>query len=343
MGGITLTSRERIINTLRFKRVDRIPRDYWVSPAVWMERTQEFEKFNNLFEFDIVGPKFSYAITGREKGNELSDFKYTDAWGVNWERRESGVTGEVKEPILRDSEDLKNYKVPFELIKESDFSNVNDFCKKTEKFVLANTQVRPFERIQFLHGTENVYIDIAMEDEDFFDLLNRIHEYGKLEMEKWANTDVDGVMFMDDWGSQNSLLISPEKWRAYFKPLYKEYCDILRSRGKYVFMHSDGNIESIYPDLIEIGVNCINSQLFCMNIEKLGELYSGEIVFWGEIDRQYVLPFGNQIEVAAAVNRVANALFSEKKTGVIAHCEWGKDVPLSNMITVFDTWNKVGV
>ena len=157
----------------------------------------------------------------------------------------------------------------------------------------------------------------------------------------WANTDVDGVSFMDDWGTQKTLLISPNIWREFFKPLYKDYCDILHKKGKFVFFHSDGNIEHIYPDLIEIGIDAVNSQLFCMDIEKLGELYAGKITFWGEIDRQHILPFGTVDDVRNAVTRVSKALIKGKRTGVIAQCEWGVKDPKENIEAVFETWNLI--
>jgi hypothetical protein len=156
-------------------------------------------------------------------------------------------------------------------------------------------------------------------------------------MEMWAKTDVDGVSFMDDWGSQVALLISPAMWREVFKPLYRDYCNILHAKGKYVFFHSDGFIEAIYPDLIEVGVDALNSQLFCMDIESLGAKYSGKITFWGEIDRQRILPFGTTDEVRAAVRRVRTAL-DHGNGGVIAECEWGIAAPGENIAAVFDEW-----
>lgn len=183
-------------------------------------------------------------------------------------------------------------------------------------------------------------MDLAYGDSEVYKLRDMLHEFFTKEIEMWAATDVDGVFFMDDWGSQTSLLISPAMWREFYKPLYKDYCDILHSKGKYVFFHSDGNIESIYPDLIEIGIHAVNSQLFCMNIEKLGELYSGKITFFGEIDRQYTLPFGTTDEVRNAVKRAATSLLKGKRTGIIAQCEWGTKDPAENIKAVFDEWNK---
>jgi len=146
------------------------------------------------------------------------------------------------------------------------------------------------------------------------------------------------VALMDDWGSNTSLLISPALWRAVFKPMYKAYCDAIHAGGKFVFFHSDGNIEAIYGDLIEIGVDALNSQLFCMDIEKLSANHKGKITFWGEIDRQHVLPYGSTGDVKAAVRRLRKALY-DPRGGVIAQCEWGKDNTRENVQAVFEAWD----
>ncbi len=77
----------------------------------------------------------------------------------------------------------------------------------------------------------------------------------------------------------------------------------MREAGTYVFMHSDGYIRDIYQDLIEIGINAINSQLFCMPIEEIGKKFAGKITFGGEIDRQRIPPFGTEEECPQAVRR----------------------------------------
>ena len=153
----------------------------------------------------------------------------------------------------------------------------------------------------------------------------------------WAETDVDGVEFMDDWGSQTSLLIAPELWREVFRPLYREYCQILHAKDKWVFFHSDGNISDIFGDLVEIGVDAVNSQLFCMDMDRLAQQFRGQVTFWGEIDRQRLLPFGTSREVRAAVDRVRTAL-DFGRGGLIAQCEWGLDVPFDNIAAVYDAW-----
>lgn len=335
-----MNSRERVIKTLNFEEVDRLPRNLWRLPGVEMFRKDELNEVLERYPEDYSSTVYSYGNGKRCKGNPNTVGEYTDAWGCVWHVAEPGVVGEVKEYPLSDWSSLDSYQMPWELLNEADLSKVNESCAKSDKFVLVGTETRPFERMQFLKGTENLYMDLTYGESEVYKLRDMLHEFYVKEMEMWAETDVDGVSFMDDWGSQNALLISPALWREFYKPLYKDYCDILHSKGKYVFFHSDGNIEAIYPDLVDIGINAVNSQLFCMDIEKLGSQYAGKIVFWGEIDRQNILPFGKRQDVHKAVDRVASALIKGKKTGVIAQCEWGTKDPQENIEAVFEQWLK---
>ena len=333
------TARERVIRTLEHQPVDRAPRDLWTTPHTWMFRRDELDRLRRAFEWDFTGPKYRYGHASRAKGVQAELGSYTDAWGAVWEVAEAGVVGEIKHPILADWSALAHYQPPWELLNGADLSEVDKGCAESSQFVKVGTETRPFERIQFLRGTENVLMDLAYGTPEVTKLLEMLHEFYCREMQMWAATDVDGVSFMDDWGSQTALLISPAMWREVFKPMYREYCRILKARKKYVFFHSDGFIEAIYPDLIEIGVDAVNSQLFCMNIEKIGRLYGGKIAFWGEIDRQRVLPFGAEADARAAVRRVRKAL-DQGRGGIIAQCSWEKGTPYANTHAVFDEWSK---
>jgi uroporphyrinogen-III decarboxylase len=124
-----------------------------------------------------------------------------------------------------------------------------------------------------------------------------------------------------------------------FKPLYRDYAEIAHRHGKYIFMHSDGHIAAIFPDIVEIGVDAINSQLFCMDVEELGRRFAGKITFWGEVDRQHLLPYGSPADVARAVRAAKEALF--RNGGVIAQCEFGIGARPENVAAVFETWNRL--
>jgi uroporphyrinogen-III decarboxylase len=68
--------------------------------------------------------------------------------------------------------------------------------------------------------------------------------------------------------------------------------------------HSDGNVESIIPELIEIGVDVLNPiQPASMNPAKIKKKYGNKLCFWGTIDEQQTLPFGTPGDVINEVNQ----------------------------------------
>ena len=333
-----MNSRERVKACLNFEKPDRVPRDLWVLPYVTLFEKNKYNKLIEEYPIDFEIAQSSTDSSDKVLRNTFKKGSYKDDWGSVWFIGEPGIVGEVKKPVLDNWQNLKKFKPPFHLIKERKIAYINKCCEESDKFILSSVAARPFERLQFLRGTQNLFIDIAYDRSEFYKLLNMVHEFYLEDINSWIKTDIDGVQLMDDWGTQKSLLINPKIWRKIFKPLYKEYCDLIHSAKKFAFFHSDGNIEEIFGDFIEIGIDSINSQLFIMNIEELGEKYKGKITFWGEIDRQYILPSGSLEEVKIAVERVKSALYSDEG-GIIAQCEWGKNNPMQNIRAVFKSWN----
>lgn len=331
-----MTGRERVKAALTFSKPDRIPRDLWALPYIFLFRKRELEEVLSKYPSDIARPELTPGV-GEDTQRLVKPGTYMDEWGSGWQVGEPGVVGKVKQPALGDWKRLGSFHPPWGQIRNRDFSHVNRLCERSEKFILSAVCARPFERLQFLRGTENLFMDLAYDTREIRKLIEIVHSYYVEDVTAWAMSNVDAVFLMDDWGANHSLLISPEMWRSVFKPLYRRYCDIIHSKGKFVFFHSDGHIASIYEDLIEIGIDALNSQLFCMDIEELGTRFKGKITFWGEIDRQHVLPFGTPDDVRRAVQRVRRAL-ADSKGGVIAQCEWGKDNPKENVGAVFESW-----
>jgi uroporphyrinogen decarboxylase len=182
-------------------------------------------------------------------------------------------------------------------------------------------------------------VDLVEEPPELLELLRRIREHYVREVEVWARTDVDAIMIMDDWGTQRGMMVSPRVFRRHFRPMYEDFAAIARRHGKFVFMHSDGNILDIMEDLVAIGIDAINSQVACMGVGELARRFAGRITFWGEIDRQILLAHGTRAEVEAAVRDVRAHLYADG--GVIAQCEFGPGAIPENVWHVFETWQSL--
>lgn len=337
-----MDSRQRMIDAIEHKMIDRFPRDVWTWPNVSLLKNDLYNDFLTKYEIDIGHPRMGYMKSGYEKGIPDRIGSYTDEFGCTFDVGEDGVVGEVKKAMFEDFDMLDSYKMPYEIIKAINKDAVSEQCKKSGKFMVAGSHIRPFERIQFMRGTEDLFCDLATGEPKIEKLIALLHDFYLKELDIITDTAVDGFTFMDDWGSQISLLISPKIWRQLFKPLYKDYVDMAHSKDKYAFFHTDGFIEEIYPDLVEIGVDVINSQLTCMNIEKIVDLYGDKICFWGEPDRQHTIPFGSVADIEREVDRIADSVIKKngKRTGAIAQCTWNAFDPYENILAVFRQWDK---
>jgi len=280
-----------------------------------------------------------YARQPQRAGDPYEIGRYVDEWGCVFTSIHRGYVGEVKEPLIKgdDWEDARNVRFPEELLS-FDAQKVDEYCRNTDQFVVQTEFVRPFERLQFLRGSENLFVDIALKSEGMLRFMEKLHAFNCQVMEAWGKTNVDALFMMDDWGSQNNLLIDPAVWVELFKPMYAEYCAIARKHGKKIFMHSDGHTLAIVPHLIEIGVDAANLQIFCIGLENLRE-YKGKITFWGEIDRQWILPHGTIEQVEDAVKSAHGALWANG--GCVAQCEFGPGAKPQNVEAVFRTWDSL--
>ncbi|MHC4635995.1 MAG: uroporphyrinogen decarboxylase family protein [Planctomycetota bacterium] len=337
------SSREVVRRCLKFECPERIPRDLWLLPWAENHYPALVEEIKQRFPPDFCYAPDVYRPSPRVKGDPYAIGEHTDEWGCVFTNVHGGVIGEVKEFLVKNISDSKTIKPPYEILPEEGSSakeKVNKFCAETEKFVITPCFPRPWERYQFLRGTQNAMMDVMTMEDGVKELLQTIHTFFLKEIEFWISTDVDAIWFMDDWGAQDQLLIPPKVWREIFKPMYKDYCELAHSEGKFALMHSDGCITEIYPDLVEVGVDGINSQLFCMDMPEIARLVKGKITFWGEIDRQHVLPC-DELEVGReAVRKVAKHLY-DRSGGVIAQFELGPGANPQMAIAIYEEWERI--
>ena len=329
---MSMTSRERVIATLEFMPVDRIARDAWTLPAAYYGREQALTALLAAYPSDFGDCGFEDPL---DEGPRFEPGTWEDEWGCVWRNVQRGIIGQVCRPALSDWSALDQWRPPYHLLGQG-FERVNETCATTTKFTMLGC-ANPWERLQALRGSQQAYLDLAAGDSRLFRVLEMVHDYNLQHLERLVSTDVDSVSLMDDWGSERALLISPAMWAAYFRPLYKEYVELAHARGKYVFMHSDGYIMDILEPFCEIGVDAINSQLFVMPIEEIASRCRGRIAFWGELDRQHILPHGSPEDVFAAVQRVRSA-FGEQGGGLIGQAEFHEGYPLENIRAFFEAW-----
>ena len=149
------------------------------------------------------------------------------------------------------------------------------------------------------------------------------------------------INFNDDWGTQATLMIRPEAWRRIFKPRYERMASLCHEYGAHIWMHSDGEITSIIPDVIEVGIDCVNPQFSCTDLNALRELTWGRITVMTDIDQQGVLSSGTPEEVREEIRRVIGIL-GHPEGGLILRAFLQTNVPLPNCRAALEAFRDFG-
>ena len=144
-----------------------------------------------------------------------------------------------------------------------------------------------------------------IENEGFVnELLDKLMRYHFRVGRKLIELGVDVIYIGDDAGSQRGMLISPELWRKYLKPRYDHlFREWRKIRSDIIIaFHSDGHIEPVIPDFVEIGLDVLNPvQPGCMNDGRLKREFGDKLTFWGGINVQKTIPFGTPEDLVAEV------------------------------------------
>jgi uroporphyrinogen decarboxylase len=121
--------------------------------------------------------------------------------------------------------------------------------------------------------------------------------------------DVDGMRFGDDWGQQRGLIMGPALWRKYILPRVAKLYGLVRARGKRVFIHSCGQIEELFPDLVAAGVDVFNPfQPEVMDVESVKARYGSDLTFFGGISTQKTLPYGTEAQTREETKRLIDRI-----------------------------------
>ncbi|MBI3919912.1 MAG: hypothetical protein HY318_00740 [Armatimonadetes bacterium] len=120
----------------------------------------------------------------------------------------------------------------------------------------------------------------------------------------YARAGVDIVWMGDDLGTQRSLVMSPRHYREWYRPRHREIVETIREANPHVLIafHCCGHVTPLIPDLIEIGIDCLEAvQAETMDIAELKRQFGRDLSFWGGVGAQSVLAQPTPEEVKEGV------------------------------------------
>jgi uroporphyrinogen decarboxylase len=345
-----LTDRENWLRAVEFRNPEWIPCSVGLSLLTWHTYREKLE---------AIVLRHPLLFKGYEKGRvDYDRFPpvyrqgeyFRDNWGCVWYNAIGGLEGMVVEHPLADWNALRTYRPPDPRTQSErgsrDWNAIKaDLTKRKKKgFLTVGDGERLFDRLYFLRGFENLMMDIATDDPHLPELIGMLRDYEMKSISMWLELGVDAMGFHTDIGTQHGLMISPEKFRKYIKPLFKELFMTCRDAGARVCLSSDGDLRDIVDDLIECGVQVHDPQIRANTLDGIEKAYKGKMCINLDLDRQmfaFCTPQDIMDHVREAVKRLDSPQGGLMVTAqVYDHC-----TPLENVEAIcaaLETYCRVG-
>jgi len=311
-----MTHRERVITAFSRRVPDKVPRALQLSPAL-KEALQEALGTEDLIAALDLDLSLDIAV-GRDPSSIETDFsRYFDEvppgahyseWGEMWYPSGYYHFEGQKKPMASFSslEEIEEYPFP-DIHAEYRYAQVPAKVEAMKQQGLpAINAYDPgfFEEAHGIRGMDNILVDLMLHPDFAHALLEEIavRKIGAAVL--YTKAGVDVLILGDDWGFEKSLIMSLDTWREYFKPLLMREISAVRAVRPDVIIayHSCGHVEPIVPELIECGIDVLQSvQPEANDPAKLKRLYGDRLSFWGTVGVQSSFPFGTPEEMEQVV------------------------------------------
>ncbi|MCP4311446.1 MAG: hypothetical protein GY790_09315 [Bacteroidetes bacterium] len=128
-------------------------------------------------------------------------------------------------------------------------------------FPVYGSMIECSECLTRLIGQGNALLWMGMYPDRLGECINRIGNFYLQCMKaqiQAAGGLLDGMVIWGDVAYKQSMLFDPEYWRAYFKPWVKGMIDECHKNDLPVIYHGCGNVDLIFEDFIEMGLDAYN-------------------------------------------------------------------------------------
>jgi len=334
-----VTRRERVKTAIAHEQPDKVPWDLGMGGRL-TEKLIEY--YGREEDVPKLGSHTAHVPTrtptGESSEEEVAPGIWRDRFGVVWNKNAaSGSIGLVQEHPLK-TRSLAGYRFPpavgpktFELYPEAIEQNGDYFLVSGIGFSL-------FERAWTLRGMEQLLMDMVEAPAFVDELLDAITEWNLELIRTMVAHDIDCVRLGDDWGAQRGLIMGPGCWRRFLKPRLARMFAVTHEAGKATMIHSDGDIQAILPDLVEIGLDIYNPlQPDVMDPYAVKQRYGDRLSFHGGVSVQQFLPFASADKVRREVRRMLDELGAHGGFIIAPTHSILEDVPVENLAALLET------
>jgi uroporphyrinogen decarboxylase len=155
---------------------------------------------------------------------------------------------------------------------------------------------------------------------------------------------VDAIMIHDDWGMNMGLMVKPDQWRRYVLPHIAQQVETLAATGTPIIMHSDGNLNAIMEDIVQMNVSGFNpiQRNADMDIAAIKRTYGSRLCLIGNISASQTLPFGTAEDVELQCLECLRDVAPGGAYIMAPDHSYHGGIPSANIRRVFETCQRYG-
>jgi len=275
------------------------------------------------------------------KPEPISDIRVRDVFGGLW--RNDLIPLHQEEPAMKEpSFDDYVFPTPDRFLGDGQKEKARMTLEKhPDSFRVVRINWGLFEQSWRIRGFENALMDAAAEPDFYAELLDRLTELYMVFVEECRDLPADAIMFSDDWGDQRSVILGPERWREFLKPRWARLYEAVHAQGKIAISHCCGSVADIMPDIIEIGLDVLESvqpEAASMNPYELKKRWGDRITFWGCLGSQSIIPFGTPEQIKDEVKRLCTEMGKGGGYILASTKPLQIETPIENVVAVFESF-----
>ena len=292
----------------QFKETEKIPFTMFIDKAY----NSTLDEYMGGSEWRNSIPRYTTILTGvdmlMKKGGleELPGGLLKDPFGSVWRMFDNNVPHLI-EPAIK-GPGMSGYRWPDITSYIDTYIKPkwqNELADSEDSFRMARHVGGLFEATWGLRGYENFLMDLIENEWFCFELIEQTADWLITSIDKLLEAPIDAIILTEDYADQRGMVFGLERYRKFFIPQWKRIFEHIHKAGVHVILHVCGNAEPALADLIDIGLDCLESlQPEAMDVYHVKREYGRDLRLWGGVGVQKLLPFGTPEEVRSEIRRL---------------------------------------
>lgn len=171
-----------------------------------------------------------------------------------------------------------------------------------------------FECLNDPFGIENHLCWLALYPDELKQVYERQANWNSRFASNIIDLGIDCIHVSDDWGAQRSLMFSYDMFKEMIYPYHKITTDLVKNRGTFLSLHSDGHVEQVIEDIISLGYDMVHpwQESAGMSYETYLNSYQNRLAILGGVCIQTTLGFGDFKRLESEIRRVFATLKNKR-------------------------------